>query len=82
MHGEEASNAMERDRSPARETLPRDYGLTSAFVRVPDFARVLGLAECTIYAAMRKHRRGIAPRANSAGGLPQSTAMLTHLWLK
>lgn len=56
MHSEEASNAMERDRDRARETLRRDFGLTSAFVRVPDLARVLGLAECTIYAAMRNHR--------------------------
>lgn len=51
-----AINDLHKERDRARDLLRRDFGIDSAFVRVPDLARVLGLAECTIYAAMRQHR--------------------------
>jgi predicted DNA-binding transcriptional regulator AlpA len=44
------------DRERAREMLRREFAIDSAFVRVPELSRVLGLAECTIYAAMRGGR--------------------------
>lgn len=40
----------------AREMLRHEFGLVSAFVRVPALAKVLGLAECTIYQAIREGR--------------------------
>lgn len=51
-----AADEMTHERGYVREMLRRDFGLESAFVRVPDLSRVLGLAECTIYAAMRGGR--------------------------
>ncbi len=46
--------AVQRDE--AREMLRRDYGIDSAFVRVPTLSKVLGLAQPTIYASMREGR--------------------------
>lgn len=40
----------------AKAMLMAEYGIESAFVRVPALAKVLGLAESTIYALMRSDR--------------------------
>lgn len=41
-------------RQRTRDMLRREFGIESAFVRVPELARVLGLAPCSIYGAMRR----------------------------
>lgn len=54
-HFDEADVLTER-RSQTRLMLKKDFAIDSAFVRVPELARVLGLAECSIYSAIRAHR--------------------------
>lgn len=61
-NGSQGERVMESDESnsgarrAAREMLRSEFGISSAFVRVPELAKVLGLAECTIYQAMREGR--------------------------
>ncbi|WP_244827113.1 AlpA family transcriptional regulator [Caballeronia sp. TF1N1] len=42
------------DRENTKQMLASDFGITSAFVRVAVLARVLGISQPTIYAAIRR----------------------------
>lgn len=51
-----ASNEKTTTADEVREALARRYGIESAFVRVAQLAKILGISTPTIYAAMREGR--------------------------